>query len=171
MTSTVCVISCQKREKEKHGSFSQGQGKVPGRWSELCCNVTASHDLHFLHGLMSKEEGEQAWLLLTRARQSPGSLCRKVVRAGGHLPVPEAGLQHPGSVARLQEDRRPLVPVLTLDLVLPPDAAAVLGYPLLRPVWESCTATVVLKLPCAHTLRMQQASDSHIVFVLGSLHV
>ncbi len=77
MTSTVCVISCQKREKEKHGSFSQGQGKVPGRWSELCCNVTASHDLHFLHGLMSKEEGEQAWLLLTRARQSPGSLCSR----------------------------------------------------------------------------------------------
>ncbi|KAA6428534.1 MAG: hypothetical protein FRX49_01410 [Trebouxia sp. A1-2] len=64
---------------------------------------------------------------------NPGFLLQQVVRARGHLPVPEAGLQHPGSVARLQEDRSSLMPVLTLDLVLPPDAPAVLGYPLLRP--------------------------------------
>jgi len=140
----------------------QGQDTVPGslyrRWSNLCCSVTASHDLHFLHGLMSKEEGGQAWLLLTRARQSTWFFVQQVVRARGHLPVPEAGLQHPGSVARLQEDRSSLMPVLTLDLVLPPDAAAVLGKPLLRPVWESCTATVGLRMLCVHTLRVKHVT-------------
>ncbi len=119
---------------------------------------------------MSAEQGGQAQLLLTGARQTTWLLVGKVVRARGHLPVPEAGLQHPGSVARLQEDRSPLVPVLALDLVLPPDAAAVLGYPLLRPVWESCTTTVVLRMLCTHTLRVED-SDSHIVLVPGSLHM
>ena len=116
---------------------------------------------------MSQERRGQAWLLLTGARQTTWFLVEQVVRARGHLPVPEAGLQHPGSVARLQEDRRPLVPVLTLDLVLPPDAAAVFGHPLLRPVWESCKTIVMLRMPCAHTLSMQQAADSHIGCLSG----
>jgi len=90
-----------------------------------------------------------------KARQSTRFLVQQVIRAGGHLPVPEAGFQHPGSVARLQEDRSSLMPVLTLDLVLPPDAAAVLGYPLLRPVWESCKAIATLRMLCVHTLRLK----------------
>ena len=85
--------------------------------------------------------------LAHKARQSTRLFVQQVVRAGGHLPVPEAGLQHPGSVARLQEDRRSLMPVLALDLILPPDAAAVLGYPLLRPVWESCRTIAILRMP------------------------
>ena len=109
---------------------------------------------------MSKEKGGQARLLLLRARQSTWLFVQQVVRARGHLPVPEAGLQHPGSVARLQEDRSSLMPVLTLDLVLPPDAPAVLGYPLLRPVWESCTATAMLRMLCPHTFSLKHLTGT-----------
>ena len=40
-----------------------------------------------------------AWLLFTWARLHTRFFVGKVVRARGHLPVPEAGLEHPGSVA------------------------------------------------------------------------